>query len=244
MSAPVPAPPRTTAAPARRRRATARAGAAPVPAALPSSPAGLVHAPKQARGVARQQGVIDSGLALLQVRSLDEITMEQVARGAGCSVGNLYKRFASKDALLQVLVGAVRTRLAGDIDAMAASVRGRSTSLADAVRDVIAFEVAVFRRYRGLIRGVSLHRMLNGHVEGPGLRDIRERFCERAAATLLPLMPATGRPAEGRRKLDFAIQASLGCLLEMTVLDGGPRGIDDRDLVERLSAMVSAYLAS
>ena len=50
--------------------------------------------------------------------------MVQVAREAGCSVGNLYKRFAGKDAFLNVLVDSVRQRLIGEIDAMGGPGRG------------------------------------------------------------------------------------------------------------------------
>lgn len=244
-------PPRSRASRPGAAPPPSRAGRAAEPArgGLPEATAeafatdnSLVHAPKQTRGVARQRDVIEAGLRLVQSRSLDEITMEQVAREAGCSVGNLYKRFAGKEALLWVLVDAARERLTADMDAMADRVRSRRGGLDAAVREVIGFEVEVLRRYRGLVRGVCLHRLQHGQGAGPGLGDLRERFHRRAAEALRPLLPAGPRPAEAGARLEFALQVSLGSLLEMTVFEAGARSIDDRDLVTRMTALVLACL--
>ncbi|MEZ5658357.1 MAG: helix-turn-helix domain-containing protein [Burkholderiaceae bacterium] len=235
----------SAAAPAERGVAgSRRTGSAAKAASLRD--ADRVHAPKQARGLARQRDLIEAGLALLQTRSLDEITMEQVAAEAGCSVGNLYKRFASKEALLAVLLDTVRERLLADIDAMAARIDGRRDGLAGAVRDVVRLEVEVMRRYRGLLRGLAAHRLRDRSLREPRLADIRARCHASAVTMLLPLMGrgAVGGPdhASMRARLEFALEASLGSLIEMTVFAGGPRDIDDPDIISRMSDMVLASL--
>ncbi|MEZ5649800.1 MAG: TetR/AcrR family transcriptional regulator [Burkholderiaceae bacterium] len=201
-----------------------------------------MHPPKQARGHARERDLIDAGLRLLQDRALDEITIEQVARTAGCSVGNLYKRFAGKEAFLSVLVDAVRARLIGEIDGLADALPGQHARLDRAVQQVVRFELDVFTRYRGLMRGLTLHRLQHGALAGAGLRDVRARFQARAVEALLPLVTADLSPPVARERLEFGLQVSLSSLIEKTLLDAVPRGDDGDAFVTRMSAMMVAHL--
>ncbi len=112
----------------------------------------LVHPAKQARGLARQQRVIVAGLKLLQDNTLESLTMGQIAKEADCSVGNLYKRFANKDALLAVLLASIRDDLHKEFEAVFDAETAGSEGLQGAVKPIVKFLVNLFARRGNLLR--------------------------------------------------------------------------------------------
>ena len=61
---------------------------------------------KQQRGQATYQALIDTGFRLLEKKDLENITVAELARKAGYSVGAFYARFHSKDEFFAALIQA------------------------------------------------------------------------------------------------------------------------------------------
>ena len=71
-----------------------------------------VVAPKQSRGQETQARLIDACLRLVADRPFEQISVAEIAAEAGVSVGNFYRRFRSKEAILPDLFDAYETRYA------------------------------------------------------------------------------------------------------------------------------------
>src|SRR5687768_2539595 len=60
----------------------------------------LAIAPKQARGRAAQERIVAATLALLEEQPFERIGVAHIAARARVAVGNVYRRFVSKERLL------------------------------------------------------------------------------------------------------------------------------------------------
>lgn len=63
-----------------------------------------VQPPQQARSAQTLSRVLDACDVLLAKRAFEQISMQDIAREAGVSVGNLYNRFSDRDALVDHII--------------------------------------------------------------------------------------------------------------------------------------------
>lgn len=202
----------------------------------------LTLPPKQARGRLRQEQVIKAGLQLMETTTLDDLKMTELAKAAGCSVGNLYKRFTNKEALLEVLLETVRERLEGEINQLLSESRSSHWTLPEAVKEIIGIQVRFCRNFRGIARTMALYQLKNPGSPSGNLLEIREKLRDRSVALVTPLLPPSENPTDQQRKISFAFQASLGSLIEMTLFKGGDFQIDDGETTNRIVDLTLAYL--
>jgi AcrR family transcriptional regulator len=197
----------------------------------------LIHPPKQKRSRALQQRIVAAGLHLLRDHALEDLTMAQIAREVNCSVGNVYKRFTNKEALLVVLIDAVRQELVVDFAATLKANVGKQQTLRSAVTLVVAYLRDFFHRHRNLVSALMTHS-----GDGPAFGDTRDRMAQQAFAVLAPMMPPDIDLRARSKKFSFAWHVAVGFFLEMAVNEAGPRQIDDPDLVDDMTQMIVAYL--
>lgn len=62
-----------------------------------------VHAPRQARSRETERAITESFAALLREKPFADISVAEIAERAGVSIGGLYARFPSKEALLEIV---------------------------------------------------------------------------------------------------------------------------------------------
>ena len=67
---------------------------------------------KQERSRETRRKLVESCLALVERRPFDQVTVADIAGGAGVSVGNFYRRFSSKEGILPDLYAAYEERFA------------------------------------------------------------------------------------------------------------------------------------
>lgn len=201
----------------------------------------LVHPAKKARGLARQQRVIAAGLKLLKDHTLESLTMAQIAKEADCSVGNLYKRFANKDALLTVLLASVQDDLHKEFEAVFDAKTAGGEGLQGAVKPIVKFLVNLFARRGNLLRAIVMRQMNQPEVTH-SLRAMRYEMMDQTYAVIAPLMIATLTAEEKRRRFEIFWQLIIGSLLEMLLNKAGPLHIDDADIVENLTRIAMANL--
>ncbi len=201
----------------------------------------LILPAKQPRSRARQTRIIQAGLDLLNSQSFDEMTMEQLARHADCSVGTLYKRFQNKDALLRVLseaaVGEVLVALETDLTKAVT----KTDSLSAAMRDVVAFLVGFFRQREALIRAIY-HRQYNDPVAMEGLKAARSTFVEAALSKTLALRPTDMTAKEFARKFPIAVQVIVGALSNAVQNRPGPLMLEDDAIIDEFTNILMSYL--
>jgi AcrR family transcriptional regulator len=115
-----------------------------------------VREPKQARSRDSLQRVLDAGAQLFEELGFELLTIQQVSKRAGVSVGAIYARFGNKENLVRE----IHRHAMGDIGAMNALLQPdewcEGLEPAAFVHEAVRRESEVFRTYRKLLRA-SMH---------------------------------------------------------------------------------------
>ena len=200
-----------------------------------------VTPPQQRRSRASLDRILSAARKLLEEKTFDELTVNQVTRRARSSVGAFYSRFRDKDALLDHLDEVYAQEL---IEASQQNDRDLDgvTGLAPAVRTVVRMLVGFHRERRGLIRAL----VLQARVHPGGTFAERTRRLNRTVPDLVAKL--VERAGENERPdvrgLRFGFVACLAMLREVILFPEGPAAlVDDEDddaLVDRLSRVFLA----
>lgn len=110
--------------------------------------------PQQKRSEATLARILGAAKTLLATRDLDDITVDDIAREAGVSVGALYTRFKGKDELLTHLLDATQREQVGRLEEVLAAERWAGVDLAGRLDWLVETLQASARANPGLIRAV------------------------------------------------------------------------------------------
>lgn len=110
--------------------------------------------PQQKRSEATLARILEAARTLLATQDLDDITVEDIARQAGVSVGSLYTRFKSKDELLTHLLDATQRAQVQQLAEVLAADRWKAVDLAGRLGWLVETLQASGRSNPGLIRAV------------------------------------------------------------------------------------------
>lgn len=112
---------------------------------------------KQARSERTRDRLLEAGQELLQTGGFDDVSIAQIARHAGCSVGAFYVRFRDKEAYFQFLLdGVIENIKLTVLDVLAPDKLAKQAG-PDVVRYCVAHCIALNRQHEGLIRAVQKH---------------------------------------------------------------------------------------
>lgn len=181
------------------------------------------------KGDLREQAILDTATALLRKKPFADISVEEIAAGAGISRSSFYFYFCSKEALLRALderIGrAALERHQGDLE------------LPDAVRRSIEYAVRGWREqgpiYKAIISQMASDRLLaeqwDGQVTEMVARAAERIKRERRRGKALPAPPSA-------RALASAL-TTLNEQCMMAVTSGRPFAINDGEIVQTLTAI-------
>ena len=163
-----------------------------------------IRDPIQERSRETMNRVLAAAAEILETKSFDELSVGEVVRRAGTSVGAFYGRFGDKESLLQALDERFFMEFERGIDALMEPSRWRGKPLAFIVRDLTRFLVETYGRERGVLRSLNLKARLS--------RD--ERFRKRENRAWNELFPHLQRillaRGAGIRHPDPALATRLG----------------------------------
>lgn len=209
---------------------------------MPSSERAGVVAPKQSRGHETQTRLIDACLRLVEDRPFEQISIADIAAEADMSVGNFYRRFRSKEAILPDLFDAYETRYAAFSTGLEQVEDFGHPDLDVRVRALVHNTMALFRENRGLIRSLSLFSQLHPNLVPPAALERRGQLLNRMGELF-----EGGGPGD----LDLKGRAAAMCLIstlreQVVYPDQAPTaavGLDDDELAEQLVEMVVRYVS-
>ena len=209
---------------------------------LPQPPRHLVHAPRQQRGVERQDALIRAGLRLTETRNWDEVKVGDIAAEIGCSAGTFYTRFRSKADYFDVLVGLVVDAMQARSDDFFDAPQRSEESPLDFVDRWVWLALNSFITHRGLYATavIELRRQPPAVAAASPLLRLRDRSRARFVDAMARW--PRWRGAAARTRLDFAHQLLQGILINAALTDPGPLRLDDRKLRAELVSVLSAYL--
>lgn len=198
------------------------------------------HAARQPRSLETEDRILAAARALLRARGLDGVTMSDIAAKAGVSVGGLYARFPSKEALAVYLAdkGAFE-----ELERQTAEIFDEADGDAgDVVRRYMTTAAAVYRRNRALLRAVYVAtRTGTDEALRERVRGFNRRLHERLRDAVLQRC----RGAEPAA-VNLGILSMMSTLREV-VLFGQPVSdlarMSEAELVEELARQFLAYVA-
>ncbi|MGI9626487.1 MAG: TetR family transcriptional regulator [Longimicrobiales bacterium] len=168
---------------------------------------GVVSA-KQARSRQTHQRLVSSCIELLDEKPFDRVTIAEIAQGAGVSVGNFYRRFTRKEAILPDLYTEYDRRFEGF-----ASTISQAGDTQPTLRDVVTALVSAIADFMAQNRGLvqALHLQARLHPEIIPLRSHGDRH------TLFDQLKALLPDADPERS--SRVGRTVGLLLVSTLIE-------------------------
>lgn len=114
-----------------------------------------VNAPQQARSQRTLEKLLDAAERIMLARGLDAVTVPEVVREAGSSVGSFYARFPDKRALLETLHERACAQTITNADVLLAPERWADASLETLVHAGVVFAVQVFGSRRNIMNAFA-----------------------------------------------------------------------------------------
>jgi AcrR family transcriptional regulator len=199
---------------------------------------------KQARSQATVDKLLDAAQALLASGELAAVTVPNIAKRAGVSVGVVYRRFPNKDALLRAVFERYFDR-ARESNAHGVDLQWwEGISLPDITRSIVDSVVAGHLRHRAFLRAMHDYKQ---HADARFRRRLDDLNAEstRAVADLL----LTRRdemhhpdPERGVRLALFMVAASMRAVTRVDESALHPFGIVEGKLGAELTRAVLGYL--
>ncbi len=207
-----------------------------------STPEPLIRPPLQRRSQESLERVLTAGLEVLQQEGFDGFTLQEVSRRAGVSIGSIYARVQSREALIM----AIYERTMAWTDEQGEMVR-------DAERE----DLGPRERIEAIV--TDLANMMLTHFEvlrvfmrqAPNNPDIWDRAAEKSQATAKAFESAilARREDLGHPDPDLAVDVAyrmVYCTIARRITHGpkfeSTRPVSDKRLVRELARAMADYL--
>ncbi len=202
-----------------------------------------VRKPHQDRSRRTLERLLDAAESLLQERGFDNVTVAEIARQAGSSVGAFYARFRDKNGLLHHLHERFCDEAMATADAALAPAEWADASAEEILSAMITFMVETFQSRNGLFRAFLLHGCTDPRFQERGQR-LGEHFLGRLTALLLARADELGHP-DPEFAIGFGMEMMHGVLRDRYVLGLTPaedRPVPPERLIAELVHAYGAYL--
>jgi AcrR family transcriptional regulator len=192
-----------------------------------------VRAAKQSRSQAKHRALLEAGRRLLDQHDLGTLSVAQLTRDAGMSVGSFYSRFEDKDAWFAELLRVTGEQALQDTRALLSGARFARASHARKAALIVGHIVAIHREHRGIFRAAHSDPA-RSQLYWPQLHAYGQRLADavyQALALHLQHLP----PAQRRLRVGIALQLVFGTLVNAVLHNPGPIGLHDKRMESELS---------
>jgi AcrR family transcriptional regulator len=198
---------------------------------------------KQERSRETRRKLVASCLELVDRRPFDQVTVAEIAMGAGVSVGNFYRRFKSKEAILPDLYAAYEERFAAFAEAFSDAGPIEPDDALGGWGLLIGRTVAFMEDNRGLIQALHLHGRLHPEIVPPTSHDRRRSLFARVSELF-----SSADEARAQTMGQVAILVLVSTLTEQIVYpDHTPAvaaEVSTGEVAEELGRMLAAYASA
>lgn len=202
-----------------------------------------VSAARQRRSRTTVANLIATGHEMLNDRSLDALSIEELCGAAKCTIGAFYSRFDSKEAYfaaVQFVVCADRDRA---LSAVVAEAQRAGWTLQRICAALVEDLTQWYRANHGVLRASLMHSR-NGESGWSSIQELGARHKAAWVDLLSHRLAKSLPPRERKIRVQFANQVVNGTLIHMLLIDPGPMMLRDAGTPKRLSANMYAYLTS
>lgn len=202
-----------------------------------------VSGPKQARSERTLQRLLDAAAALIKEKGHAAVSIPEIARRAGSSVGGFYARFRDKNELLRALEERHFIELSQRVEALADARRWQNAATTEIVEAAVAELVSVTRERRHMIAAFLVRAVEDPVIRAGGLR-FRRRVEERISTLLLPRRAEMSHP-DPALAIDLGIQTAFALMQQHVLVEEtqvGGRTLSDDQLRRELATMFLRYV--
>jgi AcrR family transcriptional regulator len=188
---------------------------------------------QQRRSQETTVALLEAAAVMLRERSLDELSIEDLCRRVGVTIGAFYGRFESKDAFFSALMSLAARKALAAVRGAVADDNNVDTGLQEACRRVVEVAVDVVRRNVGVVRAASQYESVFPERWGT-IRATGSAMADLATPLLLARM-GRGRIEAKTRSIGFAFQMMFGTLLNAVLHKPKLVSVDEPEMVDRLA---------
>jgi AcrR family transcriptional regulator len=203
--------------------------------------------PVQSRSRETLERLLDAAEALLHERPFEAVSVADIVRRAGSSVGSFYARFASKEALLPAIYDRYDAEFRTLADELIADVSRTGLSLAEICRTTVSHIVRWYGTRRWLMRAIALHVRTTPEQVPASARDHRATVQESWIAAFLARSDEIRHP-DPRKRVEVGLLMVVAAVRERMVFSEAPHAdtvtVPDHELEEELSHALYVYLTS
>lgn len=204
----------------------------------PNSP--WINPAHQARSRDKRDRLLAAAAELIEQRGFEATRIRDIAARAGCSVGTFYHRFPDKAALFQALQEAFRDNARQQTDDLLNPGRWAERPLAEAIDALVVYLVNGLRTRRGFVLAALRQRMAEP-ATWTAMRDTATHIARRFGALCATRPGAIDHPDPALAG-SFAVQMTLGTVINTILNQPEPMRIDDPALERELGRMIRGYL--
>jgi AcrR family transcriptional regulator len=188
---------------------------------------------QQRRSQETTVALLEAAAVMLRERSLDELSIEDLCKRVGVTIGAFYGRFESRDAFFSALMSLAARRALAAVGAAVADEDNLGAGLQQACRKVVEVAVDVVRRNVGVVRAASHYESI--YPEQWGTIRVTGSAMVDLARPLLLVRMGRGRTAAKQRSIGFAFQMMFGTLINAVLHKPKLVSLDEPEMVDRLA---------
>jgi AcrR family transcriptional regulator len=206
-------------------------------------PLETVAGPKQARSERTLLRLLDAAEGLIGEQGLAGLSIPEVVRRAGSSVGGFYARFRDKNELLRALEERFFMEVSARLDAIADERRWVRAAIGEIVDAAVDELVTVTEERRNLIRAFLYRATQDEKIRDDAIH-FRRRVAERMAALLLVKAPPIDHP-DPALAIDLGVQVAFALMQQHVLLDGtraAGHDLTPEEIRREIARMFLAYV--
>jgi AcrR family transcriptional regulator len=204
-----------------------------------------IRTPQQARSRASLDRLLDAAETLVEARPLESVTVSDMARRARVSIGNFYKRFSTKEAVLEALYERYESQRTEHLSRALAPERWRGQSLEARARGLVTVLVEMFRKRRGVMRAFVMHYRGRRETLDDAMHRRLDRLYRSGARVLLGAGSKIRHPRPNQAARFGVLMTASLCrelILFKRSTDSGALAMSDKRLKEELTRALVGYL--
>jgi AcrR family transcriptional regulator len=188
---------------------------------------------RQRRSQETTVALLEAGAELLRDCAFDELSIDELCRRVGVTIGAFYGRFESKDAFFAALVSLASKRGLAAIDEAVTKDKHTGAELETVCHDIVAVVTDVIRRNEGVLRAAMQYKAVQP-ARWITVAETGAGIIERSTALLLARM-GRRRTAAKQRTIGFAFQMVFGTLINAVLNKPRLVGLHDEEMIDRLA---------
>jgi AcrR family transcriptional regulator len=185
--------------------------------------------------------LIAAGHSMLEDRSLDALSIEDLCAATDCTIGAFYSRFDSKESYFSAIQFVVCADRDASLATVVAAARAGKWSILRICEALVADLAAWYCANHGVLRASLLHAR-HGESAWSPIRELGAKHKAIWADLLATRLPKTLPARERRLRVLFAHQVVNGTLVHMLLNDPGPLTLFDPATPSRLTSVMNSYM--